>query len=342
MSETTMQILWYFVIGASIIFYAILDGFDLGVGMLHLFVKQDKERRIFLNAIGPVWDGNEVWLVIVGGALFAGFPPVYASLVSGFYSLVMLLLCGLIFRAVAIEFRSKKKSYRWRQFWDITFCLASYLIAFGLGIVIGNLVGGVPIDAQGNFSVGFDTVFGIYPVLVGILSVALFTMHGAIYLAMKSSGALHDKMRRWVIRSMIFFAIAYTAVTDMTLIYMPHMTSPLKESPSLFLIVALGFASLLCVPYFFKKGKDLLAFGSSCLGITLLVALFGLGSYPYLARSSIDPANYSLTIFNSASSKLTLQILLVIVCLGIPLVLAYGTMIYRVFKGKVTLGPTSY
>jgi cytochrome bd ubiquinol oxidase subunit II len=341
MSEIALQMLWYFVIGISIIFYAVLDGFDLGVGMLQLFTKKDRERRIFLNAIGPVWDGNEVWLVIVGGALFAGFPPVYATLVSGFYSLVMLLLCGLIFRAVAIEFRSKKKSYRWRQFWDVTFCLASYLIAFGLGVALGNLVGGVPVDAQGNFSMEFTAIFGPYPILVGILSVALFMMHGAIYLTMKASGDLHLKMRRWVTKTMIFFAVSYVAVTDMTLIYMPHMTEPFKKNPLLFFIVILGFSALLCVPYFFKKGRDFLAFGCSCFGIALLVALFGIGSYPYLVRSSVDPIN-SLTVFNSSSSKLTLQILFFIVLLGIPLVLAYGTMVYRIFRGKVTLGPTSY
>src|SRR5580700_7035846 len=142
MSAFTLSYLWYLVIGASVIFYVCLDGFDLGVGILNFFTKKDQERRIFLNSIGPVWDGNEVWFVIVGGALFAGFPDVYATLFSGFYNLCMLLLAALIFRAVAIEFRSKRESMRWRFTWDAIFSISSLLIAFGLGLTLGNLMEG--------------------------------------------------------------------------------------------------------------------------------------------------------------------------------------------------------
>lgn len=342
MEGIVLQTLWYLIIGASIVFYAILDGFDLGVGMLHLFTKEDKDRRIFLNAIGPVWDGNEVWLVIVGGALFAGFPAVYASLLSGFYNLVMFWLAGLIFRAVAIEFRSKHNSPTWRKSWDFVFAIASYFIAFGLGVLLGNLIEGLPIDESGHFTGRFALIFRPYPVLVGLMSVTLFLMHGAIFLTMKTEGKLHDKLRVWVTRTLFLFVISYIVVTAYTLLQMQHMIAPLKKDPYLFLIPIGTFVSLMLVPYLFKRGKDMAAFLFSSIGIALIFFLFGMGFYPNLVRSSLDPDHNSLTISNSASSDLTLKVLLLIVAIGIPLVLAYGTCIYRIFRGKVKIGPSSY
>ena len=159
MNEYILSFLWYLVIGACVIFYVALDGFDLGVGIMHFFTKKDEERRVFLNAIGPVWDGNEVWLVIVGGALFAGFPDVYATLFSGFYNFCMILLVGLIFRAVAIEFRSKRKSRRWRFTWDAIFSISSLVIAFGLGLTIGNLMAGIPLNENQDFIGSFAMFF---------------------------------------------------------------------------------------------------------------------------------------------------------------------------------------
>jgi cytochrome d ubiquinol oxidase subunit II len=178
--------IWFILIGVLFTGYAILDGFDLGIGALHLFTKNDEERRIMLNSIGPVWDGNEVWLVTGGGALFAAFPNVYATAFSGFYLALMLLLAALIFRAVAIEFRSKRPERWWRQTWDIGFSAGSILSALLIGVALGNIAWGVPIGADGEFAGTFLGLLKPYPILIGVTTVALFMMHGAIYGVMKT------------------------------------------------------------------------------------------------------------------------------------------------------------
>lgn len=339
---SSLEIIFYLVIGFSIVAYTILDGFDLGVGMLHLFAKEDQERRVFLNAIGPVWDGNEVWLVIVGGALFAGFPDVYATLFSSFYNLTMILLAGLMFRAVAIEFRSKRPSYFWRQSWDIVFCVSSYIIAFGIGIVLGNLVVGIPINEHKIYVGNFAHFFRPYPILIGFLSVALFMMHGSIYLFMKTEGAIHKKIRKNVTWCIAFFICLYIATTAATVQYLPHMTERMRLFPWLYLLALFALLAIVNVPYEISKKNDGRAFVSSCVGISLLITLFGIGTFPNMIRSNINPEEWSLTVFNSSSSALTLKVLLWIVVIGVPLVLAYGYYVYRVFRGKVKVGPHSY
>ena len=342
MSELTLALLWYFVIGFSVVFYVVLDGFDLGVGILHFFTRKDEDRRIFLNAIGPVWDGNEVWLVIVGGALFAGFPEVYATLFSGFYNLCMILLAGLIFRAVAIEFRSKKPSQVWRAIWDFVFSLSSLVIAFGVGLTLGNLIEGIPLSENKDFIGTFSLFFRPYPLLIGVFTLSLLTMHGAIYLAMKTEGELLKRVRTWAKRAIAFFILMYLITTIATWIMMPHMVVRLKEYPFAMLVAVAALASILNVPRLFSKNKDGWAFLYSCLGILFLFALYGLGTFPNLVRSSINPEEYSLSFFNSAASPLTLRVLLIIVMIGIPLVLAYGVMIYKIFRGKVKMSTHSY
>jgi cytochrome d ubiquinol oxidase subunit II len=342
MSDFTLALLWYLVIGVSVIFYVALDGFDLGVGILHPFAKKDEERRVFLNAIGPVWDGNEVWLVIVGGALFAGFPEVYATLFSGFYDLCMILLCGLIFRAVAIEFRSKKTSPRWRSTWDMVFSAASLMIGFGIGLAFGNLVEGLPLNEQGSFTGSALIYFRPYSLLIGVFTVSLLMMHGAIFLTMKTEGKLHQKLRIWTNRSILFFITCYALTTLITWIHVPHMVERITEFDWVLIAPVGALAAILSVPYLFSRGRDWWAFLSSCLCIILLFIVYGIGTYPNLVRSSINPEENSLTFVNSASSPLTLKVLLIIVAIGVPLVLAYGTMIYRIFRGKVKIGPSSY
>src|SRR5690606_11274376 len=218
-----LNTIWFFLIGILLVGYAILDGFDLGVGALHLLVKDDTERRVMLNSIGPVWDGNEVWLVTGGGALFAAFPHVYATVFSGFYTALMMLLFMLIFRAVAIEFRSKRPMKWWRQMWDVAFSVASIFIAFLAGVAVGNLITGIPLDAEKEFIGTFWGLINPYTVLVGITTVALFMMHGAIYGVMKTEGALQSKIRGWINNTIIFFIICYITTTMTTLIYYPHM-----------------------------------------------------------------------------------------------------------------------
>jgi len=187
---------WFILLGILFFGYALLDGFDLGVGMLHLFTNTDEHRRLMLNSIGPVWDGNEVWLVTGGGALFAAFPPVYATLFSGFYLPLMLLLTALIFRAVAIEFRSKRPDAWWRRSWDAAFLAGSLLAALLLGITVGNLARGIPLDSSHEFSGSLFDLLSPYSAMVGVTTVALFMMHGSIYVVMKTEGPLHDQARK--------------------------------------------------------------------------------------------------------------------------------------------------
>jgi cytochrome bd ubiquinol oxidase subunit II len=339
---SNLEFIWFGIFVLLLAGYAMLDGFDLGVGILHLFSKKDIERRLMLNTIGPVWDGNEVWLVTAGGALFAGFPDVYATFCSAFYFPVMLLLSGLIFRAVAIEFRSKEPMAWWRWMWDICFTFASALIAFILGLCLGNLIRGIPLDQHKEFTGDLMTILNPYAILVGILVVALFTMHGAIYVVMKTEGELHEKMRRRVNPSIILFIMLYAITTVATLIYMPHMIEVIQDRPFFFLLAVINMMAIANIPREVSLGRDGRAFVCSCLNIFCLLALFGVGSYPNAIRALNDPAGLSLTIYNSASSVMTLELLLIIALIGIPLVLSYTIGVYWIFHGKVKLDHSSY
>lgn len=336
-----LNTIWFFLIGILLIGYAILDGFDLGVGALHLFVKNDLDRRIMLNSIGPVWDGNEVWLVTGGGALFAAFPDVYATVFSGFYSALMMLLFMLIFRAVAIEFRSKRPMKWWRQMWDVAFSVASIFIAFLAGVAIGNLITGVPLDEHKEFTGTFWSLINPYTVLVGVTTVALFMMHGAIYGVMKTEGELQAKLRSWVNNTIIFFIICYITTTMTTLIYYPHMIKHFKEFPALFVLAILNMLAIANIPREISRGKEFLAFLSSCASIAALLTLFAFGVFPNFVIAS-NNLELSLNIYNAASSQQTLKIMLIIAMIGVPFVLAYTISIYWIFRGKVKLNNMSY
>lgn len=332
---------WFGLVGILFTGYALLDGFDLGVGALHLFTKTDQERRLMLNSIGPVWDGNEVWLVTGGGALFAAFPDVYAAVFSGFYNALMLLLFALIFRAVAIEFRSKQPMRWWRQLWDISFSIGSLLSGLLVGVALGNIALGVPINQQFDYTGTFWGLLNPYAVLVGVTTVALFMMHGSIYLTMKTEGDMHNRARGWVNNTIIFFIVCYIITTLATILYVPHMTANLVEYPILFVIPILNALAIANIPREIRRKRDFRAFLSSCLSMIALMALFGIGMYPDMIYSQ-PLAENSLTIYNAASSPRTLQIMLIIALIGMPLVLSYTTVVYRIFRGKVKLEPTSY
>jgi cytochrome bd ubiquinol oxidase subunit II len=336
-----LNTIWFVLVGVLFTGYAMLDGFDLGIGALHLFTKKDEERRIMLNSIGPVWDGNEVWLVTGGGALFAAFPDVYATAFSGFYLALILLLVALIFRAVAIEFRSKRPEFWWRQTWDIGFSVGSILSALLIGVALGNLAWGVPVDANGEFAGTFLGLLKPYPLLVGITTVALFMMHGAIYGVMKTEGELHDKLRRWAMNSIIFFVICAAMTTMATLLYATHIAERVRENPWLFSIVLANMMAIGNIPREFHHKRDGFAFLSSCVAMITLMALFALDAYPNLIYSMPHPEN-SLNIYNSASSHKTLGIMLVIACIGVPIVIAYTVCIYWIFRGKVKMDRMSY
>lgn len=336
-----LQFIWFTAFVLLLTGYAILDGFDLGVGMLHLFIKDDEERRLMINSIGPVWDGNEVWLVTGGGALFAGFPQVYATFCSSFYIPIMVLLAGIIFRAVAIEFRSKQPMAWWRSLWDTAFAGGSFVIALGLGLVMGNIIRGIPLDHEGEFLGQFTDLLNPYALLVGLMTVSLFTMHGAIYAVMKTEGALHDRLRDLINPCIIFFIMVYGCTTVATLIYQPHMVDAIRERPLFFFVAIANMLAIANIPREINLGRDGQAFLSSCFSIIFLFGLFAVGTYPVVLRAINDTA-LSLTIFNSSSSELTLEILLLMAVIGLPMVVAYTVGIYWVFRGKVKLDETSY
>ncbi len=336
-----LNTIWFILIGVLLTGYAILDGFDLGVGALHLLVKGDKNRRIMINSIGPVWDGNEVWLVTGGGALFAAFPHVYATVFSGFYNAFMLLLFGLIFRAVAIEFRSKQPMEWWRKMWDRAFSFASILIALIMGIALGNIITGIPIGPDKEFVGTFWDLISPYTLMVGVTTVALFMMHGSIYAVMKTENELHDQLKGWVNNTIIFFVICYVATTMTTLVYFPHMTTAFKETPVLFILAILNMLVIANIPREIHHGRDWLAFISSSASIAALLALFAIGLFPTIVLSNPNP-EFSLTIYNAASSQKTLNIMLIMAIIGIPFVLAYTISIYWIFRGKVKMDSMSY
>lgn len=335
-----LNTIWFLLVGVLLAGYAILDGFDLGVGALHLLARKDEHRRILLNAIGPVWDGNEVWLVTGGGALFAAFPVVYATVFSGFYLAMILLLFALIFRAVSIEFRGKRESPRWRNAWDAGFSVGSVAAALLLGVAFGNAIRGIPIDASGEYSGSFFTLLSPYALLIGVTTVALFTMHGALYLALKTEGDLQATARRWARNAILVFAICYVAATVVTIVRVPRMWDGIAARPFLFAVPVLTLLAIACIPRAAFRGKDGRAFLASCVVIAGLLATAGIGMYPNLVAAA-DPAR-ALTIRNAASSPKTLTIMLILAGIGMPLVLAYTIAVYRTFRGKVRLDSTSY
>lgn len=336
-----LNIIWFVLVGVLLTGYAILDGFDLGVGALHLFVKKDELRRLFLNSIGPVWDGNEVWLVTGGGALFAAFPEAYATVFSGFYLAFMLLLCSLIFRAVAIEFRSKEPWGWWRTMWDIAFCGGSILSAFLIGVAMGNLVWGVPLDADHEFAGTFLGLLNPYALFLGVTTVVLFAMHGCIYLVMKNDGEILGIVRGWVPRLIGLFITCYVLFNMITLVYVDRVLQVARDRPWILGVMLLDVLIVMNIPREIHKGRAFNAFLSSCAGMALLMATFGLSYFPYMVFSNPDPGN-SLTIYNAASSPKTLGIMLVIAGIGVPLVLAYTACIYWIFRGKTRVTTHSY
>lgn len=336
-----LNIIWYVLIGVLLTGYAILDGFDLGVGSLHFLHREDMHKRVSLNSIGPVWDGNEVWLVTGGGALFAAFPEVYATVFSGFYLAFMLLLFALVFRAVAIEFRSKQPMKWWRSFWDWSFSISSMVAPLLFGVAMGNMVQGIPLDAGHNYAGSFFSLLNPYALLMGVTTVVLLAMHGSIYLCMKTEGEMHNTVRRWVTPLMVTFIILYVLLTFATVLHIPHISQAVRNQPLYGILVILNVLALANIPREIRKKRDGRAFISSMLTIALLMTLFATSMFPYMVLSNPAPEN-SLTIYNAASSEKTLTIMLIIACIGMPLVLAYTTTIYWVFRGKVKITPTSY
>ena len=333
---------WFLVVGGLFSGYAILDGFDFGAGAWHLFFKNEMSRRIALNAIGPVWDGNEVWLVIGGGALFAGFPVMYAALFSSMYIPFILFLIFIIFRAIAIEFRGKEEMKWWKKTWDISYSVSSIMLAFLLGVVLGNVLQGIAIGENQLYEgSGFIEFLNPYAILVGITTLAMFMMHGAIYLLLKTEGKLYEKLIVLLRRGMVFFILSFALMSLYTFLFLPQLSDAFLDKPVLFIVPVLVFLSIANVPRLASKKSFLRAFIFSCLTISLMLILVAIELYPNMLLSTVDPA-YNIDIYNAASSTKTLKIMLIFAAIGTPLVLSYTIFVYKTFSGTVKLDETSY
>ncbi len=332
---TALGILWFVLIAVLIAGYFILDGFDLGAGILSPFIAKDEsEKAVIRRAIGPTWDGNEVWLLTAGGALFAAFAPAYATTFSGFYLAVMLVLFGLIVRAVSLEYRAHDP--KWGKVWDALFFIGSLLPALLFGVAIGNVYAGIPLDANGDYAgiplLGLITPFTL---LCGLLGLSVFITQGAAWLALKAEKpsalqARAAKLRRPLacITLVLFAIVSVYALTGIAPTFDPALGA-LRGVACVGVVAALGalfFGSR-------KEGNDLMPFLASSASALLLVALFAASMFPTLV---VTTTGTSITIANAASSDLALAWMTGITCIGLPLVLVYHVVIYRTFRGRIS------
>jgi len=327
--------IWFLLIGLLLAGYSILDGFDLGVGALLPFLaKNEDEKRSLIGAVGPVWDGNEVWLLAGGGALFAAFPMAYATVFSGFYLAMMLVLFALILRAVSLEFRAHDPARK--GLWEAAFVGGSALPALLFGVALGNIVVGVPLDTRTEFTGNFFTLLRPLPLVFGLLGLCAFLLHGAAYAALKSEGALRERARR----TALALAAAFGGAFFLSLIVVwIHLPAALQSVPA-WAFSALVWLSLALVAAAVKKGRDGRALFFSSAAFLGLWGIVGAIQYPILVRAT-DPA-LSLTIANASSSALTLKVMLIIAVAGMPLVIGYTVFAFRVFKGKAEASDPGY
>ncbi|REG96038.1 cytochrome d ubiquinol oxidase subunit II [Flavobacterium aquicola] len=334
--------LWYLVIGLLFSGYAILEGFDFGAGAWHLFFRKDLSRRIAINAIAPVWDANQVWLIIGGGALFAGFPVMYATMLSAMYVPFMLFLMLNVLRAAAIKFRSVEEMTWWRKSWDIIYSTSSIMIAFLLGVVLANILQGFALGENFTYHGGvFFSFLNPYAIMVGFTTLSIFMTQGAIYLLLKTEGRLHERLTFLLQKGMIFFIISFGITTLYTLVFIPEVTANFRANPVYFVVPVISFLAVANVPRLVSKKQYMRALIFSSLTMAFLLILVALQLYPTLLISTINP-KFNVTIYNAASSQKSLGIMLTIVAIGAPLLGAYFFFLYRTFNGKVKLDDTSY
>jgi len=334
-----LNTLWFILIAVLYVGFFILEGFDFGVGILLPFLSRetdlarvDRRRREIINTIGPHWDGNEVWLLTAGGATFAAFPEWYATLFSGFYLALFLLLLALIGRGVALEFRSKDESPRWRRTWDWVIFAGSLVAALLMGVAFGNLARGVPIDAQMNYAGGFFNLLNPYALLAGLSTLASFTLYGAIFVALKTEGELRQKAhqtaaRLWpvVVAVLLALLVATYFATD--------MESKLGVNPGVVPIA--GMVAILVAGYFIRKQWEGWAFVTVAVSIAFALVTVFMIMFPRVMISSLDPA-YSLTIYNASSTPYTLQLMSIVALIFVPIVLVYQGWSYWVFRKRLT------
>lgn len=341
MEEQIFPLIWYCFIGFCVVMYLVLDGFDLGVGSLIFSQKEDENRRILYNAIGPFWDGNEVWLIVIGGSALAGFPLFYASLFSSFYIPTMILLACIIFRAVSIEFRSKLEGKKWRSFWDFNFFFSSVLLSFTGGIFFANLLIGIPIDQNYEFVGSFSDFISPFSVAVGIVAISMFLMQGSIFLLFKTEGDLHNRMRRIAYRSSIVFLVLYIAISVFIYYAYPFVFDLVFHHRYLLTIPTIQFFAILLTIRLVARNRGGWAFIFSSICIAGLAVLYSLGTFPYLIRSSV-PGVKGLTYMDAAVGTSTYWVIFIVALCGVPCIFGYGIWLYQLFKGKVRLHSGSY
>lgn len=331
----TLDVLWFILIAVLYTGYFVLEGFDYGVGMLMPFLgKDDEQRRIIINSIGPFWDGNEVWLLTAGGATFAAFPNWYATLFSGFYLALFLMLLALIGRGVAFEYRSKVNSLAWRKTWDWVLFAGSFLPALLWGVALANLMKGVPIDAHMNFTGNFFTLLSPYTVVGGLAMVLMFALHGALFLSLRTVGDLQERARRtarrvgmWATIVMFVYVLLSYFFTDM------FTKTGVDPGP----VPVLAGLVLISVPFFIRVKRDGWAFAMTSVTIVLSTATIFLGLFPRVMVSSTNPA-WSLTIYNASSSHYTLTVMTIVAFSLVPIVLAYQIWTYWIFRKRLHPG----
>lgn len=336
-----LNTLWFVLIAVLLGVYAVLDGFDLGTGILYpLLGRANEEKRALLQSIGPFWDANEVWLLTAGGALFAAFPVAYASVFSSFYLAVILLVFALVARAVATEFRGAVPDAAWQRWWDRLFFLGSLLASFIFGVALGNIARGIPVDAGQHYTGTFWGLLNPYALLFGLAGVVAFTMQGAAYGMLKLTGVLAERARRLGSATAPFVLFLNAALTAYTWVEQPRLFTNFQADHILYLIPGVMVAALLLAWWQIASGRPGLAFAFSSLTLASMVATVAASLYPYLVPA-FDPAA-SLTIYNAASSALTLKVMLAIALSGLPFVIFYTAYVYRVFRGKTRLGTEGY
>ena len=339
---TPLQTLWFILIGVIIAGYYLLDGFDLGLGVLYPFIaKTEKEKSILRVSIGPLWDGNEVWLLTAGGALFAAFAPAYATSFSGFYLAIMLVLFGLIARAAAIEFRYYDK--QWKKLWDACFFVGSFLPALLFGVAVGNVVRGIPLNIKGDYTGTFFQLLNPYSLLIGLLGFAVFVWHGANYAGLKVplGTEMYDRVKvarkyaMWASLALTLLATVYTFF-EIDNVLPGGIISVLRILFCAVTLAGLGYGFIGA-----SKQQDCPSFIASSVTIVGLVGLFAASIWPNLIPASNDAA-LSITVAGAGGSNLALTAMTIITCIGLPLVLLYHYLIYKAFFGRVTEEDLTY
>ena len=329
-----LQTIWFFLWGLLWAVFFMTDGFDFGIGTMYPFAaKDDREKRLMLNAMGPLWDGNEVWLIAAGGVTFAAFPLVYATMFSTLYTALMLILFALILRGVAIEFRSKMPDSGWRQVWDVCIFAGSFGPAFLFGVAFANIYRGIPIGENGAYYGNFFMLVNTYGVIGGLHFLLLFLVHGALWMAMRTEGPFQNKMVSiagisWIFSLIVtvIFVILTRTETGIFNNYIGH--------PMLLLLPLIVLAAFIAIKVYLSREDYLKAWLASAL--TIVGGTFSglIGLFPNLFPSSVDPS-FSLTAYNASSSPLTLKIMLIVVILFVPIIIGYQTWAYRMFMGKL-------